>query len=66
MTEPILEVRALTCERGERTLFQGLSFAVEPGTLVRIAGSNGAGMLQRWGSLRTGVEVLHGCRQLVP
>ena len=43
MTEPILEVRALTCERGERTLFQGLSFAVEPGTLVRIAGSNGAG-----------------------
>lgn len=43
MSEPILEVRGLTCERGERTLFEGLSFAVEPGTLVRIAGSNGAG-----------------------
>lgn len=43
MTEPILEVSGLTCERGERTLFQGMSFGVEPGTLVRIAGSNGAG-----------------------
>ena len=29
-------------------------------------GSNGSGMSQRWGSLRTGAEVLHGCRQLVP
>ena len=43
MTEPILEVRGLTCERGERTLFRGMSFSVESGTLVRIAGSNGAG-----------------------
>ena len=43
MTQPILEVRGLTCERGERTLFQGMSFAVEAGSLVRIAGSNGAG-----------------------
>ena len=29
-------------------------------------GSNGRGMDQRWSSLRTPVEVLHGCRQLVP
>lgn len=43
MSEAILEVCDLTCERGERTLFQHLSFQVEPGTLVRIAGSNGAG-----------------------
>lgn len=43
MTDPILEVRDLTCERGERVLFRGLHFAVRPGTLVRIAGSNGAG-----------------------
>lgn len=43
MSEAILEVCDLTCERGERTLFQKLSFSVEPGTLVRIAGSNGAG-----------------------
>ena len=43
MTDPILEVRNLTCERGERTLFQGLTFVVGEGTLVRIAGSNGAG-----------------------
>lgn len=43
MSDPILEVRGLTCERGERTLFRGMTFAVEPGTLVRVAGSNGAG-----------------------
>lgn len=43
MTQPILEVRGLTCERGERTLFEGMSFAVNAGSLVRIAGSNGAG-----------------------
>lgn len=28
MTDPILEVRQLTCERGERVLFKGLSFEV--------------------------------------
>ena len=39
----LIEVSGLTCERGERTLFEGLSFSVEAGTLVRIAGSNGAG-----------------------
>lgn len=43
MTDPILEVRGLTCERGERVLFKGMNFAVSAGTLVRIAGSNGAG-----------------------
>ena len=43
MSEAILEVCGLTCERGERTLFRNLSFAVKPGALVRIAGSNGAG-----------------------
>lgn len=43
MTDPILEVRDLTCERGERILFEKLCFSVKPGTLVRIAGSNGAG-----------------------
>lgn len=43
MSEAILEVCGLTCERGERTLFQGLTFSVESGTLVRIAGSNGTG-----------------------
>ncbi len=43
MTDPILDVRSLTCERGERVLFKGMNFSVRPGTLVRIAGSNGAG-----------------------
>jgi len=39
----MLEVRQLTCERGERRLFAGLSFRVVPGTLLRIAGPNGTG-----------------------
>jgi heme exporter protein A len=29
--------------RGERTLFSGLAFRVEPGTLLRVAGPNGTG-----------------------
>ena len=43
MSDAMLEVCGLSCDRGERTLFQGLTFSVESGTLVRIAGSNGAG-----------------------
>ena len=29
-------------------------------------GSNDMGISQKYGSLRTHIEVLHGCRQLVP
>jgi heme exporter protein A len=43
MPEPLLELKDIACERGERILYRGLSFAVRPGELVRIAGSNGAG-----------------------
>jgi heme exporter protein A len=39
----MLEVSNLTCERGERRLFADLSFALEAGTLLRIAGPNGTG-----------------------
>jgi heme exporter protein A len=39
----MLEAVELTCERGERLLFSGLSFAAESGTLLRIAGPNGTG-----------------------
>ena len=39
----MLEVSNLACVRGERTLFSGLSFTVEPGTLLRVAGPNGSG-----------------------
>ncbi|GAA3538525.1 cytochrome c biogenesis heme-transporting ATPase CcmA [Zobellella aerophila] len=39
----MLEARALTCVREERTLFRELSLRVEPGDLVQIAGPNGAG-----------------------
>jgi heme exporter protein A len=40
---PVLEARDLQCERGGRTLFRGLSFLVEGGARLRIAGANGSG-----------------------
>ena len=39
----VLEAADLECERGGRTLFRGLSFALPGGTLLRIAGPNGSG-----------------------
>ncbi|HWV92438.1 MAG TPA: cytochrome c biogenesis heme-transporting ATPase CcmA [Burkholderiales bacterium] len=39
----MLEARNLECERGGRTLFRGLAFALSAGELVRIAGPNGSG-----------------------
>ncbi len=40
---PSIEVRDLSCERDERVLFAGLSFVVDCGTVLQIAGSNGSG-----------------------
>jgi len=39
----VLEAAALECERGGRTLFRALSFVLEPGQALRIAGANGSG-----------------------
>jgi len=39
----VLEAIDLECERGGRTLFRGLSFALGRGELLRIAGANGRG-----------------------
>ena len=39
----MLEATELECERGGRTLFRGLSFALAPGELLRIDGPNGSG-----------------------
>ncbi len=38
-----LKVSRLTAERGGRVVFNGLTFAVDTGTLLRITGANGAG-----------------------
>ena len=38
-----LVVDGLTCVRGERSLFEGLSFAVGPGEALLVTGPNGAG-----------------------
>ena len=39
----MLDAVNLCCERGERVLFAALEFAVEPGSLLRVAGPNGTG-----------------------
>jgi heme exporter protein A len=39
----MLEAADLECARGGRTLFRGLSLALKPGGLVRVAGDNGRG-----------------------
>lgn len=39
----MLEITDLACTRGDRTLFTGLTFAVEPGTLLHVRGHNGSG-----------------------
>jgi len=39
----VLETSNLDCRRGGRTLFRGLSFALQGGELLRIAGANGSG-----------------------
>ena len=38
-----LRLEDLTCTRGSRQLFSGLSLEVEPGQLLRVRGANGAG-----------------------
>jgi len=43
MIEPMLTATDLACSRGERTLFGGLSFALDAGDWLHIKGENGAG-----------------------
>jgi heme exporter protein A len=43
MSEPLLQAVNLRCERGDRVLFQDLSFDILPGTLTRVEGPNGSG-----------------------
>src|SRR5882672_4355171 len=39
----LVEVEALTCERGGRRIFRNLSFAVSGGQVLTLEGPNGAG-----------------------
>ena len=39
----MLEVSGLSCTRGDRTLFRNVSFSLEAGNLVHVAGANGSG-----------------------
>jgi len=38
-----LQARDLACRRGDRLLFRGLSFALEPGAALHLSGPNGIG-----------------------
>lgn len=40
---PLLQADQLTCERDDRVLFEGLSFAARAGEVWQVAGPNGAG-----------------------
>jgi heme exporter protein A len=40
---PLLQAEQLTCERDDRTLFEGLSFRAFAGEIWQVAGPNGAG-----------------------
>jgi heme exporter protein A len=39
----VLEARGLACLRGERAVFAGVSFRLEPGAALLLTGANGAG-----------------------
>jgi heme exporter protein A len=43
MPEARIAAHDLACRRGDRILFRGLSFALEPGQVLQIAGPNGIG-----------------------
>ena len=40
---PLLEVRALTCERADRLLFRDLEFTLDNGQALQVKGGNGSG-----------------------
>ncbi|MDI9331867.1 MAG: cytochrome c biogenesis heme-transporting ATPase CcmA [Alphaproteobacteria bacterium] len=43
MSPPLLEVRDLLCERGQKPLFQGVSWTLSEGQWLHLQGANGAG-----------------------
>lgn len=40
---PLLVVRGIHCERGEKLLFDSFDLTIEPGSIVQLAGPNGSG-----------------------
>ena len=43
LAEPVIEVRDIVTSFGPQTVHQGISFSIEPGTIVAIIGSSGSG-----------------------
>ena len=70
----MLKAIELTCERGGRTLFEGLSFELRGGELLRLAGQNGSGktsllrilcglLAPKSGEVRWGGTDIHSLRE---
>ena len=56
----MLEAINLTCERDDRCLFEGLSFTLQAGDLLRVEGPNGSGKTTLLRSLCQLIPIRHG------
>lgn len=56
----MLEASQLACERGERLLFDGISFRLESGGLLRVSGPNGSGKTSLLRIICGLISPLHG------
>ena len=59
-TKRLIELKDVTCEVGERTLFEGLSFVVTAGMRVGLVGPNGSGKTTLLRMLRGEVAPVRG------
>ena len=41
--ESLLQAKGISCERGDKILFEGYDLAITSGEIVQLAGPNGAG-----------------------
>ena len=60
MSNSLLQVREVACERGGRSLFQPISFSLEAGAALHLEGDNGAGKTTLLRSLSGLSPVLQG------
>lgn len=62
-TKRLIELQNVTCEIGNRTLFEGLNFIISAGTRVGVVGPNGSGKTTLLRMLRGEVAPKHGAIQ---
>ena len=59
-TKRLIELQNVTCENGNRTLFEGLNFIISAGMRVGVVGPNGSGKTTLLRMLRGEVAPAHG------